>query len=56
METTTTKALLLEVIGEIEQTDSGMFKPPSKMKKTDRQIGLIEDEFLKKAFVLYTFY
>lgn len=50
------KTLLLEIIGEIEQADPEMFKPPQKICSHDKKIATIEDTFIKKLFALSTFY
>jgi len=50
------KALLLEVLGEIDQADGEMFKPPNKMCKHDKEIGIISDKYLKKLFALTAYY
>ena len=50
------KALLLEVLGEIEQADPGMFSPPQELSKHDKKLFTLEDTYIKKLYALSAYY
>jgi hypothetical protein len=48
----TVKDRITNILGQIESLDLKMGEPPTKLRRSDRELAVIKDDFLKKLFLL----
>ena len=50
------KVLLEDLLAEIDNCDPELLPPPNPVDKGEKQVGILEDEYIRKVFSLNNFY
>jgi hypothetical protein len=53
---TGTKAIITELLEEVDNTDPNLLPPPYKIEKGEKIVGTIRDEYTKRIFSLSSWY